>query len=138
LELWQQSQWYVKTWTLLLALIPGAIHTVPHTMEVIRPVWIILETPGDLWKPVRKPPSLVRIDVAVTLEDAKQQADGGDGDAGWRLVIMSPNNPLTHYQNRSAISPAKTTDSTIFLVFYVFDFSRCFASRFGSDGDGGG
>ena len=47
-------------------------------MEVIRPVWIILETPGDLGKPVRKPPSLVRIDVAVTLEDAKQQADGGD------------------------------------------------------------
>ena len=47
-------------------------------MEVIRPVWIIVETPGDLGKPVRKPPSLVRIDVAVTLEDAKQQADGGD------------------------------------------------------------
>ena len=46
-------------------------------MEVIRPVWIILETPGDLGKPVRKPPSLVRIDVA-TLEDAKLQADGGD------------------------------------------------------------
>jgi len=78
LELWQQSQWYVKTWTLLLALIPGAIHTVPHIMEVMRPVWIIVETPGDLGKPVRKPPSLVRIDVAVTLEDAKLQADGGD------------------------------------------------------------
>ena len=78
-------------------------------MEVIRPVWIILETPGDLGKPVRKPPSLVRIDVAVTLEDAKQQADGGGSmDAGWQfasktgenygkimqwLVIMSPNNP---------------------------------------------
>jgi hypothetical protein len=74
-------------------------------------------------------------------------------DAGWRfskiaenygkitqwLVIMSPNNPLTHYQNRPAISSATTTDSTIFLVFYdVFDFSRCFAPRFGSDGDGGG
>ena len=61
-------------------------------MEVIRPVWIILETPGDLGKPVRKPPSLVRIDVAVMLEDAKQQADGGDGDAGWQLVIISHNN----------------------------------------------
>ena len=61
-------------------------------MEVIRPVWIILETPGDLGKPVRKPPSLVRIDVAAMLEDAKQQADGGDGDAVWQLVIISHNN----------------------------------------------
>ena len=54
-------------------------------MEVIRPVWIILETPGDLGKPVRKPPSLVRIDVA-TLEDAKLQADAGDP---WMLGGLS-------------------------------------------------
>ena len=67
-------------------------------------------------------------------------------DAGWRfskivenygkitqwLVIISPNNPLTHYQNRPAISSATTTDSTIFWCFMVFSISVV-ASLPGSD-----
>ena len=74
-------------------------------MEVIRPVWIILETPGDLGKPVRKPPSLVRIDVAVTLEDAKQQADGGDP---WMLGGLPQRLRKTMEKSRNGWSSSPT------------------------------